>query len=399
MTNEDVQAVIDGLQPGDLLVVYRYGDDDAGHAMMAMGKTAYKGKTRQYILHSAGYNYSGAGSEYVLVDGQKVYGYDRVEAPTSWYNRAVALNVEGTKEIGGYDYVLENGGSIRLDIAQDLLGEKQSYDINDKFSFFAVIRPLARENVQALSVTHDGLARLQYPALEITKTASVDPYHSLRPGEQITFTIELANRTDLGIYVKPTTYSDLWVQETIPVGTSCDVAENGIVSWENVEVAPGQTVTLSYTVTVDASVQLGQTIESPLGKVGGNACTDGWFDTASFSYAVEGLRPEGITGDMTIAGEYTGDTAIADAVYGSAGYLGVDIPEVQELIDALCTTKKVKNETTADSTKIVLKDPAILEGDAALWAKMIVPGKRKIYPSHSPTNPPKNPPPTRALPL
>ena len=374
MTNQEIQTVIDNLQPGDILVVYRYGDDDAGHAMMAMGKTTYKGKERQYILHSAGYNYSTAKNDYTLVDGQQISGYDRVEAPPAWYNRAISLNVEGTKNVGGYDYVLDNGGSIRLDVAQDLLGEKQSYDINDKFSFFTVIRPLARENVQAQAVTHDGLARLQYPALEITKTASVEPYHSLRPGEKITFTVELANRTDLGIYVKPTTYSDLWVEETIPAGTSCPEAVDGVVSWKNVKVAPGATVTLTYTVTVDDTVTLGQTIASPSGKVGGNACLDGWFETAPFTYSVEGVRPQGINKDMQITGKYDGDTAIADAVYASAGYIGIDLPQVQELMDALCTTKRVKNENTSTRTKIMLRDPSTLKGEAATWAKMIIPG-------------------------
>lgn len=374
MTDADVQAVIDGLQPGDILVAYRYGDDDAGHAMMAMGKTTYKGKTRQYILHSAGYNYSSTLTDYVLVDGQQVSGYDRVEAPTAWYNRAISLNVEGTKNVGGYDYVLENGGSIRLDVAQDLLGEKQSYDINDDFSFFTVIRPLARENVQALSVTSDGMARLQYPALEITKTASVAPYHSVRPGERITFTVELANRTDLGIYVKPTTYTDLWVEETIPAGTSCPDAKNGVVSWENVTVAPGESVKLSYTVSVEDSVERGQTVASPAGRVGGKACTDGWFETAPFSYAVEGERPEGISENMTVTGMYYGDTAVANAVYGSAGYIGIDLPRVQDLVDAICETKELNNETSGNKTKIVLKDRSALAGDAALWAQMIVPG-------------------------
>lgn len=374
MTNADVQAMIDGLQPGDILVAYNH-DTDKGHAMMALGTTAYKGKTRQYIIHSSGYNYGTSQSQYVLVDGEMVSGYDRVEAPPNCYNRAIALNVAGTRREPGYDYVLENGGSIRVDVAQDLLGQNSSsYDINDDIPFFAVLRPLARENVQSLSVTHDGLARLQYPALEITKTASVDPYHSLRPGEEITFTIELTNRTDLGLHVKPATYTDLWIEEMIPAGTSCDSASNGVVSWKNVAVAPGETVSFSYTVTVEDSAERGQTITSPAGKVGGTACTDGWFETAPFSYTVAGERPEGISENMTVTGMYYGDTAAADAVYGSAGYIGIDLPQIQELIDAICTTKKIKNESTANKTKIVFKDFDALTGDAAVWANMIVPG-------------------------
>ena len=380
---EQVEEMIQNLQAGDILVAYRH-EKDTGHAMMVLGETNYNGKTRQYIIHSAGSKYDEVNTDYTyLKNGEEkvvVRGLDRVEAPLSWQKmKTYYTDINHTVDEPGYNAVMkEGGGSIRIDVAQNLLGKGGSYDFtnSEDYSFFAVIRPLALESVQDMTVTPNGLARTYYPGLEITKTASVDPYNSVRPGDQITFTIELTNRTNQKIYTKNQwMYSGLWVEETIPAGTSCPDAVNGKISFTKQSVISGQTKTLKYTVTVEDAVAFGQTLTFPAGKVGGNNCTNGWFDTPSFSYQVEGIRPEGISEDLQITGTYTGDTAIADAIYGSAGYIGVDLPEVQELIDAVCTTKEnTKEQQAKDVTKIVFKDPETLTGNAALWQQMIVPG-------------------------
>ena len=371
MTDDQIQAMIDGMQPGDIIVAYNH-QNDSGHAMIYLGETNYQGRKLQYVIHSSGYGFSSKTNDNATIDGQKIQNYNRVEAPTSWYNRKENLTLDGSEYLEDYNLVLPEGGSIVIDTAQNLFGHGKTYEPKD-YTSFCVIRPLAHESVRNASVTHDAIARMQYPALEITKTASVMPYNSVQPGDKITYTIALKNHTNEAIYVTPTEYLDVWVKETIPAGTSCPDAVDGVVTFEDVYVLPGTTTELTYTVTVDDTVKRGDTILSPAGQVGGASCEDGWFETSSLTHTVEGDRPQGIDETITISGTGEDDTSVAEAVYAAAGYQ-VEIPTAQQIVDALLDTTTIEGETDKNKAKLIYKDLSTLTGDDALLAQMLVPG-------------------------
>ena len=371
LTNDQIQEMIDNLQPGDIITAYDY-KGGSGHAMMYLGEANYQGRKLQYVIHSSGYNFTFGSNDKAVINGEKIKGFSRVEAPTSWYNRKENLTLDGTQYLEDYNLVLPNGGSIVIDTAQNLFGNGKTYEPRE-YSCFSILRPLARENVQELSLTHDAIARMQYPALEITKTASVMPYNSVQPGQEITYTIELKNHTDQAIYVTPTEYLDIWVKETIPAGTSCPDAVDGVVTFTDVNVLPGTVTELTYTVTVDSTAKRGDTIVSPAGKVGGLSCQDGWFETSLLTNTVEGQRPQGITTPLALSGTAEDATSVAEAVYAAAGY-NVQIPSAQQIVDTLLDTTTIQAETDKNKAKLVYKDLSTLTGDDALLAQMLVPG-------------------------
>ena len=372
MTDAEIQAMIDGMQPGDIIVSYNH-KNDSGHAMIYLGETNYQGRKLQYVIHSSGYGFSSKANDNATIGGQKIQNYNRVEAPTSWYNRKENLTLDGTQFLEDYNLVLPEGGSIVVDTAQNLFGHGKTYEPKD-YTSFVVIRPLAHESVLNSAVTHDAIARMQYPALEITKTASVLPYNSVQPGDEITYTIELKNHTNQAMYVTPTEYLDVWVKETIPAGTSCPDAVDGVVTFEDVYVLPGTTTELTYTVTVDETMKRGDTIVSPAGQVGGASCADGWFETSQLTNTVEGERPQGIDETIAISGAGEDDTDVAEAVYAAAGYTGVKLPSSQEIVDTLLDTITIETETDKNKAKLAFKDFTTLTGDEALLAQMLVPG-------------------------
>ena len=192
-----------------------------------------------------------------------------------------------TSSPGGGKYDLENGleviepnGSVhRLSTMDWLL----SWIFNEsKRDWFVAFRPskglviddgdgiLANDLVidGAASIPENTKSRMEFPAMEIDRTASVMPYNTLVSGQELTYSVKITNRTNDekfiqymtygGAHYQPVDYKGLTVTETVPAGTQFVSAtgdvknDNGKLSW-TVDVPAGQTVEVTYTVKVTAA--------------------------------------------------------------------------------------------------------------------------------------------------
>ena len=190
----------------------------------------------------------------------------------------------------GLDIREKNGSVHRIQTMEQMAS---SY-IKSSRLWFTVLRPtkglvtedhdgiLANDIVTdpSVSVPAKTVSRMQFPAMEIDRTASVLPYQTMVSGEEVTYTVKVSNRSNHELYVQyhtqggtfytPVDYKALPITETIPAGTQFVSAtgdykqENGKLSW-TVDVPVGQTAEVSYTVKVTAPV--GNTITNDGGFV------------------------------------------------------------------------------------------------------------------------------------
>jgi uncharacterized repeat protein (TIGR01451 family)/LPXTG-motif cell wall-anchored protein len=110
---------------------------------------------------------------------------------------------------------------------------------------------------------------MTYNELVSTKLSSVNKYDTVNPGNEITYTIRLENRSETK------DYSNISITDKVPDNTEFvkitgdGTNNNGNLSW-TVSVPKGQTKTISYTVKVkDDNSLLGTSIVSDKTSVGG----------------------------------------------------------------------------------------------------------------------------------
>lgn len=127
-----------------------------------------------------------------------------------------------------------------------------------------ILRPLNVIDYSAM--TPSAKTRLQYPGLDIDRSADVFAYNSLQAGQEITVTVTLKNTGKTG-------YPELTVTEPAPIGaqitagsiSSGGTEADGGIQWK-VNLAAGQTATLSYRAKVTA--KLGERVTFAPGTVG-----------------------------------------------------------------------------------------------------------------------------------
>ena len=73
LTNDQIQEMIDNLQPGDIITAYDY-KGGSGHAMMYLGEANYQGRKLQYVIHSSGYNFTFGSNDKAVINGEKIKG-------------------------------------------------------------------------------------------------------------------------------------------------------------------------------------------------------------------------------------------------------------------------------------------------------------------------------------
>lgn len=222
------QQIYNALQPGDIIVTDVLKDDGnrAGHALI------YVGNNR--VLDS-----SGSGS-YNL--GEKTNKIDTVQM----------------HDVSLTDTVLtkSNTNSARILFCPWT-------------RVIAIIRPLNEVRNSEYSISSKTRSRMTYNELVSTKLSSVNKYDSVNPGDEITYTIRLENRSETK------DYNSIPVTDKIPENTDFvnitgnGTNNNGDLSWA-VSVPKGQTKTISYTVKVkDDNNLLGTNIVSDKTSVGG----------------------------------------------------------------------------------------------------------------------------------
>ena len=218
--------IYNNIQPGDIVVTLVDNNGSAaGHAMLYIGNGT--------MLDS-----SGGGS----------------------YNLANKTNKTDTVQMGKFKL-------------SDLLADSNTNSARKVFSpwttAIAIIRPLNEVRNSEYIISSKTRSRMTYNELVSTKLASVNKYDSVNPGDEITYTIRLENRSETK------DYSNISITDKIPDNTEFvkitgnGTNNNGNLSW-TVSVPKGQTKTISYTVKVkDDNSLLDTSIVSDKTSVGG----------------------------------------------------------------------------------------------------------------------------------
>ena len=133
----------------------------------------------------------------------------------------------------------------------------------------AVIRPINYVlSTGTYGLSNTALVRGEMPGLVRTKIASVNKYESVNPGDVITYTITLKNRST-------EQYEGINITDMIPANTkyvSCEencTEDNGNINFTNITILANETKEYSYTVKVDNNIPLGTEIISNQTMVAG----------------------------------------------------------------------------------------------------------------------------------
>lgn len=403
VTIAEVQAM---MRPGDIIAAHPKTtdedgtvDESGGHTMMFLGDIFGDGK--DYVIHSSGtkYNNDDKNDNLLGPNGELLTGHDRLEAVANWAD----YSISGTSKEN-----YNRNGSICVAPYEYLLGSGKSYDVTAVYDF-TILRPV--NAVDNTDMTDAAKFRLHHPALGIYKTADVKPYHDVKVGDTITYTIRIDNNTrdtvnqyDIGegsrnllgigktkgwgAVVKETsrnkTYKDLKLTETIPAGTTfvsstvTPTQSGNTLTWTVPSVSAGNTISISYTVKVTGGTQ----IVSPKGTiVSSTSGQAGSLGTKELTHEVVAQQLSASKASAITASSVTTNTAvpragtdIAEDVYGAMGYK-VDLPETAELLQLLCREINFVKESKASRTDYVLAEESQLQSaDAKTLRKMIVPG-------------------------
>ncbi len=216
------QEFMNTLQVGDLMVVRR--SNDTGHVMLYIGNGMF--------IHSSG-------SSYKQADGG--VGQEVVE-PTIRYQKVVDYFFDPSS-VGGNPFRTSDEYAERY--VNKLL----------------IVRPLNKFNGEIPANTVARIENMQ--DIRADKTSSHPSSITVNPGDLITFTFTIRN---LGDVVKSVEIFDKAPEGTTYVSGGDSVTSSGI-TW-SVSVGPGQTVQVSYTVSVN-NVPNGTVIDGNDAKVGG----------------------------------------------------------------------------------------------------------------------------------
>lgn len=233
-------TIYNTIQVGDI-IGYTYRGESGSHVMMCISK---ENGNAQFI-------HSFNGSSYVY-DQKRDY-----------------LSSHGTVAIWDLDYLLNGEGN------SSALFKSKEYTLDNGttatycfVSQISIIRPLneiqndARYNQTSIS----SQARYDHPDLVRMKTASVTSYESVNPGDPITYTISLTNKSTTDTYgssKNPISVTDKIPNNTIFISCTNNCKRSGnSISWSINSIAPSSKVELSFTVKVKNSTSYRTVITS-----------------------------------------------------------------------------------------------------------------------------------------
>ena len=273
-----VETVKQTIQPGDLVVAcfksrQSPGADTSGWHMMVYVGDAF-GDGKDYLVHSAG----------------SKYNTDSGQDPVENYTEKVTKNMQGC------------GGNIVRTDAAVYLWSADGYYYPDSVDEFYLFRPLGVADEAKYPISPAAQGRAKFPNIVINRTASVGCYGAVETGEDITYTIEIVNKSDAA-------YANLPVTETVPAGTKFKsvtgggTESGGTIKW-NLNVPAGETATIGYTVTVTA--KRGETVTA----TGGTVST---IPSNTINTAVCGKKPAAMTVDEIVKASESFKTATGEA--------------------------------------------------------------------------------------
>ena len=224
--------------PGDI-IVYRSrkkcnkivgcGKSTGGHIMLYVGKSSPNGmmpnnKKDRYLLHSVGSSYK----------------YD-----------------------SKYDsHINEPNGTVQQITLDEAINNvlKSGVATSSVSTEIAVLSPLKEIlNSHSYGVSSNAIARANMPELVRTKIASVGTHESVNPGDQITYTITLENKSS-------NSYTGINISDEVPTNTeyvSCTskcIKNRNAIKWQDITLIAGEIKNYSYTVKVNSDTHLASEI-------------------------------------------------------------------------------------------------------------------------------------------
>lgn len=236
-TSEEKNAILNEvknmLEVGDIINYRHGGSSNGGHVMLYIGNDKF--------LHCTGSS---------LTSGTKTDGSFDPTTITS----------------DGATSAERSGGAIQLLNASELFSNTSSkrYLFYTDQTSFSIIRPLNRNLTPTLNACNKAFMQ----GLTFEKTASSAHMSSVNRGEEITYTINIKNNSN--VVVNNVNVSDV-------ISSYCNykdgsISNNGIVednnvSWNNLSIPASATLNLTYTVKVKNDVEIGTIISSNNTKV------------------------------------------------------------------------------------------------------------------------------------
>ena len=224
--------------------------------------------------------------------------------------------------------------------------------------------------VKGLIIPEKTKSRIKYPMMSIDRTVDITPYGTTFNGDELTYTIEIANKTNmpvmhltngfsedifydtLGLDHTKVIYNDLEVSEVIPEG--CDLipdsvsdggeVKNGKITWTLNDIKAGESKTVSYKVKVTS-------------KAGSRIVSDGGFVDKIPSTVITNTVGEkklsneaktelsNIASDTAILSEFGEDTAFAENILGKVGF-ETELPYATDIISDLFKVNPLLPETS-----------------------------------------------------
>lgn len=172
----------------------------------------------------------------------------------------LVLDSASEKSLNTYNFAekadyYEDNGTIRINsLEEDFLITKSGRLFAENVIQIGILRPINEISSNPTSdsdyrISKKTLNRMKYNKLVSMKTSSINKYDSVNPGDKITYTITLENKSDIE------DYKNIVVTDNVPENTELieltgnGANANGNLSW-NVDIPHGRTVTISYTVRV-----------------------------------------------------------------------------------------------------------------------------------------------------
>ena len=200
------------------------------------------------------------------------------------------------------------------------------------------------------AIPEDTKSRLKYPMMNIDRTVDITHFGTAVKGGNLTYTIEVSNHTNDEAYLQwgkaynkgEETYKGIKVTEAIPTGTELvedsivggGTFADGVVTWDLADIAPGEKVTLSYTVKVTA--EIGDTIVSDGGmvdKIPSNSITNKVGGEKLSEAEAEALAKIADGGDEGLK-QFGKDTDFAEGIYKTMG-IELDLPSAYDITNEL----------------------------------------------------------------
>lgn len=223
------------LQVGDLLT-YRHGETSgsSGHVIMYIGNDTF--------IHCSGSSY-----------------YYSNTPSTSYDKGTTVEKTNGAVQLLSADDVFTNTSSTRYLF---------KVTASDTVYNFSLLRPMNR----GLTPTEESKGRMGIQGVSVEKSVSVDQYGAVNAGETVTYTVTLNNTG--AVNCTGVTFEEILPDTLSYVSGTEGMAVTGqTLTWTG-EIPASTTVTLTYTVKVNASVSSGTLIQSTETTIGGVGIND-----------------------------------------------------------------------------------------------------------------------------